>query len=290
MVANQTPNRTNPGEAFNDFVAALERALSSHESALVEVRKRLRDRDTGRLREHDVVITWRQQHHTIVTAIECRDRGRKVGVPDVEGFADKCEHTGVHHGVIVSASGFRDTARKKAAARGISLLELTEAASFDWMGIEFFVGFERKFGPVNAHVFFKEEKPEGTFTLFDRAGTEIDAERLTHTFIHHVPEEEDPLSAVGKTRDITMQMNTVDWTAKDASGREFTVDHIMAHASMVLVKHVHPVTTHSYSGGGKDYQIVSGPVAIGAAKGTLMLVEDDQQIRVIWHTADGPTT
>jgi hypothetical protein len=159
------------------------------------------------------------------------------------------------------------------------------------MGMEFFIGFERKFGPVRAHVFFKNEGPEGAFTLFDTAGVEVDAERLTHTFMNSVPHAEDPLAEVGRVKNITMRMNTVEWSAKDASQREYPVDHIMAYASLTVVKHVHPVTLHSYSGGGKDYQIVTAPVSLGEAKGAMMFVKDDEAIHLIWQPAgDGSCT
>jgi hypothetical protein len=271
-----------PGEALNDLVATLERILANSENASIEVRKKLPDRDTGRLREHDVVIIWRQQHHTIVTAIECRDRSRRVGVPDVEAFADKCEHTGVHHGVMVSASGFTETARVKALKRGITFLDLREAQAFDWMGMEFFVGYERKFSPVDAHVFFKDAKPEGEFVLFDTAGNEVSAEGLATLFMRKVPESDQPGGGAGTLTNVRMRMNTVDWIARDPEGREFLVDHILAKASYTVVKHVHQVTLHSYSGGGKDYEIVTAEADIGQAKGKMIMVKDDEGIRVFW--------
>lgn len=85
------------------------------------------------MREHDVVVTLSTSHHTLVVAIECRDLSRPVGVPALEAFAKKCEHTGINQGIVVSAKGFTRTAREKAKFLGIRLLDLAEAESFAWM-------------------------------------------------------------------------------------------------------------------------------------------------------------
>src|SRR4051794_29899547 len=95
-----------PGIAFQDLVATLERVLSSQDGVDIATPCYLPDKDTGARREHDVVITRRHGHHLIRTALECKDTGRTVGVPQVEAFAKKCEKTGIHHPVIVSSSGF----------------------------------------------------------------------------------------------------------------------------------------------------------------------------------------
>ena len=77
------------GRSLEKLVAYLERHLSANDLVTVESPKRLRDKSTGRLREHDVVLTLESGHHTMLVAIECRDRSRPVGVPQLEGFAKK---------------------------------------------------------------------------------------------------------------------------------------------------------------------------------------------------------
>lgn len=94
---------------------------------------RLPDKDTGRLREHDVVIIRRTHHGPNLTAIQCSDQGREVGVPQIEAFAKKCEKTGIHHGIVVAANGFTSTARIKAKALNLTCMELAEAESFEWI-------------------------------------------------------------------------------------------------------------------------------------------------------------
>mgnify|MGYP001408041090 CR=1 FL=1 len=121
------------GKALEQLVASLEKALSVEQSVLIKSPKRMPDKTTGRLREHDVVLTINQAHHTFLIAIECRDLSRPVTVNQVEGFWAKCQHTGVGQGVMVSASGFYNSARTKADHLGIRCLDLEEAKSFNWL-------------------------------------------------------------------------------------------------------------------------------------------------------------
>ena len=121
-----------PGENLQRLVRALEQATNNAPDIQVESPKRLPDKDTGQPREHDVVLTFSLRHHSMVMALECRDRSRKVGVPDVEAFRNKCDRTGVHRAIIVSATGFAKTALKKAESLEIGCLGLEEADRFNW--------------------------------------------------------------------------------------------------------------------------------------------------------------
>jgi Restriction endonuclease len=121
-----------PGQDLQRLVRVIERATHHDGNVLVESSKRLRDKVTGRLREHDVVLTFTQRHHKILVALECRDRSRKVGVNSVEEFHSKCRDTGVHRGIIVSSIGFTRTALEKAAHYDIGCLSLDQAARLDW--------------------------------------------------------------------------------------------------------------------------------------------------------------
>lgn len=121
-----------PGENLQRLVEAIERATHENPNVTVKSSKRLRDKDTAKMREHDVVITFTAAHHTMNMAIECRDRTRPVGVPDIEAFNDKCKGTGIDRGIVVSSLGFRNTAVTKAARYNIGCLTLTEAVAFDW--------------------------------------------------------------------------------------------------------------------------------------------------------------
>lgn len=127
------PVKQLPGHWFQDLVAALERHFADRPKVTVHSPLRLRDYHTKRMREHDVVLSQPDHHGTLLTAIECKDRSRKVGVPDIEAFSRKLEATGVHRGFIVSSSGFHDTARAKAAFYNIGCVDLSEVENLDWV-------------------------------------------------------------------------------------------------------------------------------------------------------------
>ena len=121
------------GEALERLIASLERTLADKQNVTVESPKRLTDKITGKLREHDVILAVNQGHHVFLIAIECRDLSRPITVNQVEGFWKKCQDTGVGQGVIVSAAGFYNTAKTKADHLGIRCLDLEEVESFDWL-------------------------------------------------------------------------------------------------------------------------------------------------------------
>jgi len=121
------------GKALQRLIRSIESALAAGNASIeVEMEKRFHDKVTGKPREHDVVLTIRNQHHEMVIALECRDRSRPVGVDAVEAFHSKCRDTGIHSGIIVSGKAFCKTALKKAAHYNIECLSLDEAERFNW--------------------------------------------------------------------------------------------------------------------------------------------------------------
>jgi Restriction endonuclease len=150
------------GEDLQRLVEHLEKATAAIDAdAGVEVEspKLVFDKDTGKLREHDVVLTFRRRHLTLTVALECRDRSRKVGVPEVEAFDAKCRKTGMHQGIIVSSRGFCRSALRKAAALDIGCLTLEEAARFDWCSAP---GIELRRGEMlHVHTRVVTERPVG---------------------------------------------------------------------------------------------------------------------------------
>jgi Restriction endonuclease len=121
-----------PGEDLQRLVQVIERATHDDGNVRVDSPKRLPDKDTGRPREHDLVLTFTQRHHTFVMALECRDWSRKVGVPHVEAFYAKCQRTGIDRDIMVSSTGFAQTALEKAASYNIGCLSLDQAARLNW--------------------------------------------------------------------------------------------------------------------------------------------------------------
>jgi hypothetical protein len=271
------------GKELEKLVATLERVLADTGATIESPSRRQIDRDTGRRREHDVLIAWDHGHHQIITAIECRDRSRPVGVTDVEAFADKCERTGIHSGVIVSASSFTGTARQKAGNRSITCMDLSDVASFDWMGTDVFVGYERRFSPVNSIIMFEKEAPGTIAAIFDSEGTEVSNDGLAQTIINGIPVAENPDDEVDKTLPVRLRMNTINWTVRDDNGRIWPISHVLAQTSFTTIKTVHPVTAHSYVGGGKSYEVAIADAQLGQHAGRFVMMKgEDGAITVSW--------
>jgi len=180
------------GKPLERLVSAIENVLRNEETVKIESPKRLPDRTTGNLREHDIVLTMLNGHHSTRIAIECRDRSRPVGTPEVEGFWAKCQDTGINQGIIVSPRGFRKSGRKKAEHLGIRCLDLEEAESFNWLLAPGFVSITRKllahswkFIPESDGIVLKEN-----MEVLDPNGNQIDpgiltanAQRLMNDFV-----------------------------------------------------------------------------------------------------------
>lgn len=168
------------GRALEKLVAYLEKHLSDKDLVTVESPKRLRDKSTGRLREHDVVVTLTSGHHKVIVAIECRDRIRPVDVPQLEGFAKKCQETGVGKGVIVSPCGFTKTALKKAKALGIHCFFLDQVNMLPWILCEHLKIYRTSYGHVHFNIITENEfeKKPTNFKLEVDDGEEISTETL----------------------------------------------------------------------------------------------------------------
>lgn len=121
------------GKALERLVEALEKQLNQSDNISIESPKYLIDRTNSQKREHDVLISIKNGHHALTISIECKDRKKPVGVPDVEAFSTKCLHTNVNQGVFVSTSGFTKSALKSAKHLGIKCLTFEELAQLDWL-------------------------------------------------------------------------------------------------------------------------------------------------------------
>lgn len=180
------------GRSLEILISHLERCLHDKANVMVESPKNLRDRTTGKLREHDVVLTFKHEHHDLIIAIECKDWSKPIGVPQIEAFEAKCRDTGVNRGVIVSRNGFYKTGLKKAKHLNIGCFDINQAKSFDWMlaqGIHF---NHRKLLHIDITVIPKvdyRKKPKG-FIIINSEGTEITKEILQNNVCKHFKNEQ----------------------------------------------------------------------------------------------------
>jgi hypothetical protein len=123
------PARSND---FQALVTLIERQLHDATTVTLTESKQLRDGETGRLRELDVVIEARVGTRTVVIAVECRDRSRPASVQWIDELLGKYDRLPVDRVVAVSRSGFTKGALAKAALVGIETLSLEAAATVSW--------------------------------------------------------------------------------------------------------------------------------------------------------------
>jgi len=95
---------------------------------------KIKDRD-GICRQIDVVTKHSDGVNQYRTLISCKNWDRKIGSPHVTEMAKLVDDTDANKGVIVSAKGFSEPARKKAKANGIGLVELRRPMDTDWEGL-----------------------------------------------------------------------------------------------------------------------------------------------------------
>jgi hypothetical protein len=277
------------GKKLERLVATLERTLAGTDAVIESPSRRLLDRDTGKPREHDVLITWDHGHHQILTAIECRDRSRPVGVPDVEAFADKCTATGVNTGVIVSATGFRATARTKAAARSITCMDLAEVEGFDWLATDFtMVSYHRELGHMSVRIMFKEVHPDAVGVIIDASGNELSNQQVMQAIANGIPQSENPEELVDVAAPLRMHIHTAGWTMRDSDGKIWAIDHMLADTTITTKKSVSSAQTHRYTGGGRDYAIATAGAQIGELPGTFVMVRNEDSTTSVYLTFDKP--
>lgn len=275
------------GVILENTVAAIERALSGQDCCIERRSRRLRDKDTGKVREHDVLITRDHGHYQTTVAIECRDRSRKVSVPEVEAFQRKCEATGINLGVIVSTKGFYATARKKAEIAGIVCAKLEDIEECDWLDPEFRVDvYECNFGICDSIIMFRGEQPECIAEIRDANGEVVSAEHLARLVGHHVPKPEDPSLCVGKTTPVRMKLLTQGWEVSDGRGRCFAIDHIAATTSYTYVVKRPKVRLQSYETNSKRYVFAHHDLKIGQHEGHIVFFEKENEVFVHWTKDD----
>jgi hypothetical protein len=181
--------KSSNGRDLQRLIHAIESSLHASAKVKVESPKRLIDKDTGRLREHDVVLTFLEGHHELSVALECRDRSRPVGVPEVEAFWAKCQRTGINSGIIVSSKGFTKSAIAKADSHNVGCLSLDEVERFDWCQAPGVSVLNHDLVALSVRVNFPHNPGEGS-KLILADGTALNEQTLRnwahHAFNNHV--------------------------------------------------------------------------------------------------------
>ena len=120
------------GKRFEELVSWIEQCL--HDTAKVTPNAKLPDKDTGKLRQIDVLIELEDGPTKILIMVEARDRSRKFGVPALEALVTKRDSVGVDAACIVSSEGFTKTALEKAPKHRIRTFTFEGAKNYDWRG------------------------------------------------------------------------------------------------------------------------------------------------------------
>lgn len=279
-----------PGQRFQDFVAVLERAFGHADGVTIHSPYKLRDKDTGRLREHDVVIVRKTHHGETLTAVECKDRGRPIGVDFVEQFSKKNEKTGIHHGIIVSATGFAETAKTKAKALNITCMTLAEAESHPWVGTSFIVSSSRNFLHLDIFVGCKPTGGPGpvqpSFPYFNDTGDLFTAEAAKNVLQKLLPEEAyaPPFDGVREGRCL---IPITGLHVIDANGERFEAVELDICYKLEIVEESHPFELHNYTGEAGAYEIASGDLVVPGINAKVVMIKQDDG-SVVVSLATGP--
>lgn len=105
---------------FERLVASIEQVLLPR-GAIVRHPDRVPDVHTGALREVDASIRYKVGSTELLITIECRERTKKDDVVWIEQLAEKQRSIGASKTIAVSASGFTESAHRKARVLGIEL-------------------------------------------------------------------------------------------------------------------------------------------------------------------------
>jgi hypothetical protein len=267
-----TLSRSKPGKDLEELVKAIEHAIHLHSlpgvTIRVEPRKKLRDKDTGRLREFDVVITYEFAHHKVVLAIECRDRSRKIGVPEVEAFTAKCARCGVTRAVMVSDLGFAATALDKAEKNEVACLSLAQVQRFDWCAAQGVEYGERDLVHDKTWDVIAEGTPIEPAELCDQHGTPLDwAKRseMAHRYLAMRPAaliaQQDDEARRGRAT-CSIQDDTSGLFVKDAAGHMIRVASLIAHVTYRIIPKFIPFNFREYIDSASGKRIASAAVAV----------------------------
>jgi len=268
------------GRDFEKLIHHIERVTCKNDDVTVESPKRLRDISTGRLREHDVVVTVRQAHHTLTVAIECRERSRPIGVSQIEAFAQKCAHTGVNHGVVVASNGFCKTALQKASALGIRCMGINELNKLDWfIGPQLLIGLHRQATSFDIEIVPDAPGMEKgvAFSLHDENGAAV-TEDLLKASVNKVFKGL-PVKLVPGEHQISFKTNVnglyllAEGTAEPVRARELLVD-----VTYTVTRHDSPLTMGEYKDASSNEvvsEFISGRVDVGAVAGKVLMTRQE---------------
>ncbi|WP_426029702.1 restriction endonuclease [Caulobacter sp. DWP3-1-3b2] len=277
------------GIPFQNFVAQIEHAYATNGNVIVESPKFITDMDSGSRREFDVFITATfGAGHQATTAIEVKDKGGAIGVPEVEAFLSKCGRNNISCKVMVSPKGANAPALQLAAKHGVTIITMAEAEKFDWIAITALTEHRRTFGDSTFHVEMAPgvPTPDSPFELLDEAGDVVTAEVLASGMHRALPFRKDDSEAVGPH---SVLVNFTDnFSVRLLNGDILPVARVQGESAYTVeVKQV-PFAFHTYTGDGAgkgiDLSFASADVRVGPHDGKMVLARrEDGTTDVSWQ-------
>ena len=231
------------GRSLEKLAHALETLTQSDPRVTLTSPGRLRDLASDQSREHDVLMTFTDGHHTVITGFECRDRTAPVGVPDIEAYATKCRRTGVHRPVIVSATGFAGTAFEAARLENVLLLTLDEIDAIPWLGLDGLTIEERAFVQFDAEIPTTDPRAVGQpITLLHVDGAPVDHKVLGERLMMGI---DNSAVTIGRNN-LPVRADGLDITGKLADGTVVPVGSLRGWLTFDVFQRRAPVAMHSY--------------------------------------------
>jgi len=114
---------------FEGLVAKIQKDLTSN--AVVTCADRIPG-TSGVPREVDISVRVKVGQFDLLIAIECKDHSEPVDIKGVEEFVGMVQDIRASKAAIVSASGFTNAAKIRAAQAGVGLYRIVDAGEHDW--------------------------------------------------------------------------------------------------------------------------------------------------------------
>lgn len=270
------------GTDFHRLVEELEGNLFAVPGATIQSPGYLRDKVTGRKREHDIVITYMlTPHRMFVVAVECRDRRRPVDDTQVEAFARKCSKTGVDKGIIVSSSGFAPEALTDAAFCNIDCFTLEQVAHLEWIAPKFFETLERRVTPIDIKLITLDDErgdliePFKVIMCEDHVSIELNEDEPVPLFlrlVEFIPDEQTP----GERGNLTVDLpNPGDVFVIDGLGERREIHGFRLEFEYENQTTADPIKVYQYRTGGGATLFDAATARIGpttSIEGRIMVV------------------
>jgi hypothetical protein len=283
------------GKSLEKLIEVIERTFANKAFVQIDSPFRLRDRDTGKLLEHDVVLTITQGYHKLLIAIECRDRSRPVGVGQVNAFWKKCQDTGIGQGIIVSSRGFWKTAREKAEKLGIRCLDIEGAKSLNWIlapGLEI---IHQNIFHIHWTIFPFENLGDqiSEFNIEDEAGNVATTEALKQNVTRFLSKHALPSlpSYSGDYGQISIRFPGKGLLLRNkATGKCYPLNYLIAEVKYKIEQKLQPFRKLKYSERFGNLKIAEAAVAdidIGGIKKRAMLVYNYDVGGAVWLLPPG---